>query len=96
MAQVYINNIVVKNNPASVLSPFSFDIVFECFNALPGTFDWKIIYIGSPNNPNCDQTIDSFDMENLSAGVMQFNVESNPPDFNLIPQEEIIGTARII
>lgn len=28
MAQVHINNIVVKNNPAKILDPFSFDITF--------------------------------------------------------------------
>ena len=96
MAQVHINNIVVKNNPASVLDPFSFHITFECFNALPGVFDWKVIYVGSPNNPDCDQVIDSFDMDNLQAGIMEFTVESNPPNFNLIPQDEIIGTTAII
>lgn len=91
MAQVHINNIVVKNNPAKVLDPFSFDITFECFSPLPGTFDWKIIYIGSPNNPACDQLIDSFDMDNLAPGVMQFTAESNCPNFNQVPEEEIIG-----
>ena len=91
MAQVHINNIVVKNNPAKILDGFSFDITFECFSPLPGTFDWKIIYIGSPNNPSCDQLVDSFDMDNLAPGVMQFTVESNCPNFSQIPEEEIIG-----
>jgi hypothetical protein len=81
MAQVHINNIIVQNNPASVLAPFSFQITFEAFNALPGTFDWKIIYIGSPNNPDKDQVIDFFDMDNIQPGIMQFNVESEPPNF---------------
>lgn len=53
--------------------------------------DWKIIYIGSPTNSQYDQVIDSFDMDNLKPGVMNFQIESNPPDFNLIPQEEIVG-----
>ena len=74
MAQVHINNIQVRNNPGQVLDPFSFDITFECFSQLPGTFDWKIIYIGSPNNSNFDQIIDQFEMENLSPGVNQFTV----------------------
>lgn len=91
MAQVHINNIVVENNPASVLDPFSFQITFESFSTLPGVFDWKIIYIGSPNNPDSDQVIESFDMDNISTGVMQFSVQSDPPNFNLIPQDEIIG-----
>lgn len=50
MAQLHINNITVGNNPANVLSPFYFDITFECFTELPGKIDWKIIYIGSPSN----------------------------------------------
>lgn len=91
MAQVHINNIIVGNNPCSILAPFTFDITFECFSNLPGTFDWKLIYIGSPNNQQCDQVIDSFDMDNLAVGVLNFKIESNPPNFNLIPQEEIIG-----
>lgn len=91
MAQVHINNIIVGNNPATVLDPFKFDITFECFNEMPGTFDWRIIYIGSPNNTQYDQVIDSFDMANLSPGVMNFQIETNPPDFNVIPQDEIIG-----
>ena len=96
MAQVHINNIVVENNPASVLDPFSFQITFESFSTLPGVFDWKIIYIGSPNNPDSDQIIESFDMDNISTGVMQFSVQSDPPNFNLIPQEEIIGTCFVM
>jgi histone chaperone ASF1 len=91
MAQVHMNNIIVGNNPASALSPFLFDITFECFNQLPGTFDWKLIYIGSPNNNEYDQVIDCFDMENINVGVMNFTVESNPPNFNQIPPEEIVG-----
>jgi hypothetical protein len=74
MAQVQINNIVVQNNPAPVLSPFFFHVTFECFNPLPGTFDWKIIYIGSPNHLDRDQIIDSFDMTDLQRGVMEFTV----------------------
>ncbi len=91
MAQLHINNITVGNNPSGVRDPFYFDITFECFTQLPGAIDWKIIYIGSPSNNQYDQIIDSFDMDNLAPGVMNFQVESNPPNFNLIPQDEIVG-----
>lgn len=91
MAQMIVNQILVKNNPSNVLSPFVFDITFESFSQLPGTVDWSIIYIGSPTNSKFDQVIDSWDMENLKAGVMNFTVESNPPNFNEIPHDEIIG-----
>lgn len=91
MAQVHINNIIVGNNPSRVLDPFFFDVTFECFNLLPGVMEWKVIYIGSPNNPAFDQVIDSFDMDNVGVGVMKFVIESNPPNFEALPQEEIVG-----
>lgn len=96
MAQLHINNITVGNNPANVLAPFQFDITFECFTELPGTLDWKIIYIGSPSNSQYDQVIDSFDMDHLNPGVMNFQVMSDPPNFNMIPQEEIVGKYFLI
>lgn len=74
MAQISINNVTVGNNPASVLAPFQFDITFETFSELPGLIQWKIIYIGSPTNSNYDQVVDSFDMDHLSPGVMNFQV----------------------
>lgn len=58
MAQVHITNVAVLNNPAKILSPIQFEITFECFNDLPGTFDWRIIYLGSPTDSNYDQVID--------------------------------------
>ena len=60
MAQVHINKITVNNNPTSILDPIQFEITFECFKDLPGLFDWKIIYLGSPNNSSYDQIIDEF------------------------------------
>lgn len=93
MAQVHINNITVLNNPAFVGESLEFQITFECFNKMPGVFEWKIIYIGSPNNSEFDQVIECFDMDNLDPGVMQFSTISNPPDFRKIPTEEIIGTS---
>lgn len=96
MAQVHINNIIVQNNPAPILSPVQFEITFECFTHLPGTFDWKIIYLGSPNGSQFDQVIDEFEMTNLQPGCMTFNTDSNPPNFSKIPPDEILGTSAIL
>lgn len=81
MAQVHINNVAVLNNPANILSPIQFEITFECFNTLPGTFDWRIIYLGSPTDSSYDQVIDYFDMTDIQPGCMTFNTDSNPPKF---------------
>lgn len=85
MAQLHINNVVVLNNPASILSPIQFEITFECFKSLPGTLDWKIIYLGSPTDSNYDQVIDEFDMPALQPGCMKFNTDSNAPNLSKIP-----------
>lgn len=96
MAQVHINNVIVQNNPAPALSPVQFEITFECFKDLPGTFDWKIIYLGSPTDSQYDQIIDEFEMNDLKAGVLSFMTDSNPPNFSKIPPNEILGTTAIL
>lgn len=96
MAQVHIANVAVLNNPAKIQSPIQFEITFECFNDLPGTFDWRIIYLGSPTDSNYDQVIDEFDMTDIKSGCMTFNTDSNPPNFQKIPPNEIIGTTAIL
>lgn len=96
MAQVHINNVMVQNNPAPALSPVQFEITFECFKDLPGTFDWKIIYLGSPTDSQYDQIIDEFEMNDLKAGVLSFMTDSNPPNFSKIPPNEILGTTAIL
>lgn len=96
MAQVHINNIIVHNNPTPILSPFQFEITFECFKNLPGNFDWRIVYLGSPNNSSFDQIIDEFDMNGIQAGVMTFNTDSNHPDFSKIPAQDVLGTTAIV
>lgn len=35
-------------------------------------------------------------MNNIQAGVMTFNTDSNPPNFSKIPQEDILGTTAIV
>lgn len=35
-------------------------------------------------------------MNEIQAGVMTFNTDSNPPDFSKIPQQDILGTTAIV
>ena len=54
------------------------------------------MYLGSPTNSGFDQIIDEFDMNEIQAGVMTFNTDSNHPDFSKIPQQDILGTTAIV
>ena len=96
MAQVHITNVIVHNNPCQAVCPFQFEITFECFKDLPGTFDWRIIYLGSPTDSQYDQIIDEFEMTDLKAGVLSFMTDSNCPNFEKIPPNEILGTTAIL
>ncbi|MBS1889883.1 MAG: hypothetical protein JST59_01200 [Actinobacteria bacterium] len=91
MAFVNISNVVVDNNPAPFLSQFRFHITFECLRDIQETIEWKLIYIGSAKDAGYDQVVDSFEMSGLAAGVMQFTVESNPPDWTKIPKDDLLG-----
>jgi histone chaperone ASF1 len=91
MAFVNISNVVVENNPAPFLTQLKFQITFECLRELPDTVEWKLIYIGSAKDQSYDQLLDSFEMGPLQPGVMQFTVESNPPDYKKIPKEDLLG-----
>lgn len=90
-------NIIVENNPATFLSPFSFKITFECLQPIKEEIEWKLIYVGSAKDEKYDQILESFSMENLQAGIMQFTLESNPPNPQLIPtKDDLFGVTAII
>jgi histone chaperone ASF1 len=91
MAFVNITNVIVDNNPAPFLSQFKFHITFECLKEIPDTLEWRLVYIGSAKDESHDQVVESFEMSKLQAGVMQFTVESNPPDYTKIPKEDLLG-----
>lgn len=75
MALINITNIIVENTPAPFVSPFSFKITFECNQNLKEEVEWRLIYVGSSKDEKYDQVLDSFSMDNLKAGVMQFQLE---------------------
>lgn len=77
MALINITNIIVENNPCSFLAPFLFKITFECAKEIKEGVDWKLIYVGSSKDDKYDQILDSFSMDDLQAGVLQFQLQVN-------------------
>lgn len=97
MSLVNILNIIVENNPSNFLSPFLFKITFECVQPIKEEIEWKLIYVGSAKDEKYDQVLDSFSMDNLQAGMMQFQIESNAPNPHLIPsKDDLFGVTAII
>jgi len=54
------------------------------------------VYVGSAKDDKYDQVLDCFTMGPLQYGVMQFELESNAPDYTKIPQDDVIGVTAII
>lgn len=96
MAQVNIMNVVVKDNPCLFKHPFQFEITFECSEDLAEDLEWKIIYVGSAESEEYDQTLDTVVVGPLIAGRHMFVFEAAPPDPQKIPREDVIGVTVVL
>jgi histone chaperone ASF1 len=96
MAKVNICNILVKDNPCPFRHPFQFEITFECIESLSDDLEWKIIYVGSAESEEYDQTLDTVVVGPLCAGRHMFVFEADPPGHNKIPREDVIGVTVVL
>uniref|UniRef100_A0A3B3SS95 Anti-silencing function 1Ba histone chaperone n=1 Tax=Paramormyrops kingsleyae TaxID=1676925 RepID=A0A3B3SS95_9TELE len=72
MAKVQVLNVAVLDNPSPFGNPFQFEITFECMEDLPEDLEWKIIYVGSAESEEYDQTLDSVLVGPVPAGRHMF------------------------
>lgn len=96
MAKINICNVVVKDNPCPFLRPFQFEITFECVEDLNEDLEWKIIYVGSAESEEYDQTLDTVVVGPIVAGRHMFVFEADPPDTSKIPREDAVGVTVVL
>ncbi|KAK2179553.1 hypothetical protein NP493_483g01021 [Ridgeia piscesae] len=96
MAKVTISNVVVKDNPCVFNHPFQFEITFECIENLNDDLEWKIIYVGSAESEDYDQTLDTVVVGPVIAGRHMFVFETDPPDATKIPREDVVGVTVVL
>ncbi|CAD8084706.1 unnamed protein product [Paramecium primaurelia] len=96
MAFVSITNIVVDDKSQPFTSPITMDIYFDVIADIEDEIEWTLLYIGSPKDEAHDQILDQFSMGPLTKGTKQFTLESNPPDWKKIPQDELLGITAFI
>jgi len=96
MAKVHVCNVVVQNNPAKFLSKFELEITFECLEELPEDLEWKIIYVGSAESEDFDQTLDTVYVGPVPEGRHKFVFEADPPDPAKIPITDVVGVTVIL
>ncbi|KAI9370098.1 histone chaperone [Aspergillus egyptiacus] len=96
MSVVSLLGVKILNNPAPFLSPYQFEITFECLEQLQKDLEWKLTYVGSATSSEYDQELDSLLVGPIPVGVNKFIFEADPPDLKRIPTSEILGVTVIL
>ena len=58
--------------------------------------EWKIVYVGSAEDEQYDQTLDSVLVGPVGVGSYRFVFQANPPDWTKIPPMDITGVTVIL
>ncbi|KAL1920623.1 uncharacterized protein VTP21DRAFT_1000 [Calcarisporiella thermophila] len=96
MSIVNITNVQILDNPTPFLNPYQFEITFECISPLKEDLEWKIIYVGSAENEELDQVLDSIMVGPVPVGVSKFLFTADPPNIKLLPKDDILGVTVIL
>ncbi|PHT33295.1 Histone chaperone ASF1B [Capsicum baccatum] len=96
MSAVNITNVAVLDNPAPFLSPFQFEISYECLDALQDDLEWKLTYVGSAEDDTYDQLLESVFVGPVNVGKYRFVLQAEPPEPSKIREEDIIGVTVLL
>ncbi|KAF7822281.1 histone chaperone ASF1B-like [Senna tora] len=77
MSAVNITNVTVLDNPASFLTPFQFEISYECLTPLKDDLEWKLIYVGSAEDETYDQLLESVLVGPVNVGNYRFVLQAS-------------------
>nr|XP_043607752.1 probable histone chaperone ASF1A [Erigeron canadensis] len=96
MSAVNLTNVSVLNNPAPFLTPFQFEVSYECLLSLKDDLEWKLTYVGSAEDETYDQVLESVLVGPINVGNYRFVFEADPPDTSKIREEDIIGVTVLL
>ncbi|KAM1193731.1 hypothetical protein ACFX13_020980 [Malus domestica] len=96
MSAVNLTNVAVLDNPAAFLSPFQFEISYECLTPLKDDLEWKLTYVGSAEDETYDQMLESVLVGPVNVGNYRFVFQADPPDPSKIREEDIIGVTVLL
>jgi len=96
MSYVNILEVQVLDNPSYWKNPFKFEIKFESQKELQDDLEWKIIYVGSAEDEQFDQTLESILVGPVQLGTNRFIFQAECPDSSKIPQHDILGVTVVL
>merc|ERR1711933_360907 len=91
-----MGSIEVLNNPATFTSSFKFQITFDCVTKLEKELEWKLVYVGSADNEDNDQELDSILVGPVRVGKNRFIFEAPPPNASTIPEDDLLDVTVIL
>ncbi|CBN75153.1 conserved unknown protein [Ectocarpus siliculosus] len=91
MSIVNVTNVVVLDNPTAFKNPLTFEVTFECLEALDADLEWKVIYVGSAEDTQYDQVLEEVDVGPIPIGVNKFVLTAESPDPATIPPTDLVG-----
>eukprot|EP00752_Nemacystus_decipiens_P006996 g6275.t1 len=91
MSIVNVTNVVVLDNPTAFRNPLTFEVTFECLEALDADLEWKVIYVGSAEDTRYDQVLEEVDVGPIPIGVNKFVLTAESPDPATIPSTDLVG-----
>jgi len=96
MAHVNITDVSVLNNPATFLTPFEFEINFECLHQLQDDLEWKVTYVGDADDTQYDQVLEEVAIGPVYVGNHKFTLQAEPPNPINIKNEDLIGVTVVL
>merc|ERR1712228_970869 len=77
-------------------STFKFQITFDCVTKIEKELEWKLVYVGSADNEDNDQELDSILVGPVRVGKNRFVFEAPPPDPTNIPKSDLLDVTVIL
>ncbi|KAL1936794.1 hypothetical protein VTP01DRAFT_928 [Rhizomucor pusillus] len=96
MSAINILNVNVLENPAPFLNPFQFEITFECNSELKDDLEWRMIYVGSAENQEYDQVLDSILVGPIPIGLNKFVFTAPAPKVELLSESDILDVSVVL
>eukprot|EP01028_Stygiella_incarcerata_P004093 TRINITY_DN1858_c0_g1_i3.p1 TRINITY_DN1858_c0_g1~~TRINITY_DN1858_c0_g1_i3.p1 ORF type:complete len:172 (-),score=57.52 TRINITY_DN1858_c0_g1_i3:129-644(-) len=110
MSKVIVESVTVKNPKSGFLDDIELSVELECVEPveeaspllylssflLCADITWKVVYVGSAESSEKDQTLEEFDVGPLEIGRLEFDVTAPAPNITLIPKDDIIGVTLLL
>eukprot|EP01126_Amoeba_proteus_P022509 TRINITY_DN2270_c0_g1_i3.p1 TRINITY_DN2270_c0_g1~~TRINITY_DN2270_c0_g1_i3.p1 ORF type:complete len:215 (-),score=48.77 TRINITY_DN2270_c0_g1_i3:98-742(-) len=93
---VDVTDIQVKDNPSAFVSPFQFEITFDCYFPIKEDLCWSLIYVGSAESNKYDQVLEKIQLGPVNVGTSKFVFQADPPDYTKIPKSDVLGVTVLL